>query len=315
MEGELHLVLGATGAVGRVVVEELQVRGLAVKAVERTKTLQGVETIHADLLDPEQAKRAIIGASHVYVCIGLPYNSLVWERQWPPIIQNIIEACHQNEARLILLDNVYMYGPAPLDVPFTETHETKPGTKKGRTRHTVAAMVMEAHRIGKVRAVIGRAADFYGPFAVNSVLYTSFVKRVVASKSPQSMGPTNVPHTYSYTCDSGRALVELGLDDHVYGEVWHLPVSAPVTGDEIMKGLNEILDTRFTISVIPRWLLKTMGIFVPIVKESNEMLYQFDDPYVMSDLKFRGRFPDFDVTDFDTGLREMVRFFKKSTPN
>jgi len=315
MEGELHLVLGATGAVGRVVVEELQVRGLPVKAVERTKTLQGVETIHADLLDPEQAKRAITGASYVYVCIGLPYSSLAWERQWPPIIQNIIEACHQNEARLIFLDNVYMYGPAPLDVPFTETHETRPGTKKGRTRHTVAAMVMEAHRIGKVRAVVGRAADFYGPFAVNSVLYTSFVKRVVDGKPPQSMWPTNVPHTYSYTRDSGRALVELGLDDHVYGEVWHLPVSDPVTGDEIMKGLNEILDTRFTISVIPRWLLKTMGVFVPIVKESNEMLYQFDDPYVMSDLKFRGRFPDFAVTDFDTGLREMVRFFKKSTTN
>ncbi len=310
MKEELHVVLGATGAVGRSVVEELQLRGYLVRAVERSKRFRGIETIHADLNDEKQTIQALEGASHVYVCIGLPYNTMIWEEQWPRIIGNIIQACQQHKARMIFLDNIYMYGPSPLDVPFTENHERNPDSKKGKTRQKIAEMVMEAHRVGRIEAVIGRSADFYGPYAMNSLLYTTFVVRMLDNKSPQAMGGINVPRTYSYTKDNGRALVALALSSTTYGQEWHLPVSHPITFKEIVTELNDILGTNLDVTIIPRVVLKIMGLVIPIIKESNEMLYQIDAPYIMSDQKFRKQFPDFEVTRFDVGMREMVRSFQ-----
>ena len=40
-----------------------------------------------------------------------------------------------------------------------------------------------------------------------------------------------------------------------------------------------------------RWVVKTIGVFVPLVREVDEMLYQWDEPLVISDRRFRGRNP------------------------
>lgn len=311
MNGELHVVLGATGSVGKSVIEELQARKLKIRAVERSKTVKGIETIHADLLDFDQATYAITGATHVYLCIGLPYSALIWKEQWPLIMNNVISACEKAEARLIFLDNMYLYGPAPLSVPFNEKHTRNPVSEKGKTRKIISDMLLNAHESGRVKAVIGRSADFYGPNVINSPLYISFIERMLIGKAPQSLGKTNIKHTYSYTNDNGRALVTLALDDSTYGQEWHLPVSRAMTIDEIVVEINSVMNTNFKATLIPRIILKIMGIFIPNIKEVNEMLYQSDFIYIMNDEKFRKHFPDFKVTEFEIGIREMINSFKR----
>jgi len=172
-------------------------------------------------------------------------------------------------------------------------------------------MLLNAHESGRVKAVIGRSADFYGPNVINSPLYISFIERMLMGKAPQSLGKKNIKHTYSYTKDNGRALVQLALDDSTYGQEWHLPVSRAMTIDEIVVEINRVMNTNFKATLIPRVMLKIMGIFIPNIKEVNEMLYQSDFTYIMNDEKFRIHFPDFKVTDFEIGIKEMINSFKR----
>ena len=90
-------------------------------------------------------------------------------------MQNVINACIETNATLIFFDNVYMYGPSPLTIPFDENHPQKPSTKKGLARKQTADLLLKAIDENKLKAVIARSADFYGPFAVNSSFYISFL--------------------------------------------------------------------------------------------------------------------------------------------
>lgn len=305
----LQTVLGASGSVGRAVVEELLNRGLPVRAVSRSLDKPGVATVPADLLQPYEAQRAIEGSTHVYLCVGLPYTAKVWQRDWPVLMRNVIAACSANAARLIFLDNVYMYGPAPLQVPFDENHPQQPVSEKGKARKKTLNLLKNAMKEGEVEALIGRSADFYGPYATNSMLYVSFLERMLKGKAPQLLFPPDVPHTYSDTVDIGRALVALALAEDAYGQAWHLPVNPPITMEEATAIFNQHLGTALKASMMPFWVQRLLSLFIPPLREVREMNYQFRSPYIMSDQKFRERFPDFAVTGYEEGLGRMVQHF------
>jgi nucleoside-diphosphate-sugar epimerase len=307
---ELHLVLGGAGAIGSEVIAELRRRNVPTKAVERQKRVAGVETIHADLLDFEEFSTAAKGATHLYVCVGLPYSGKIWERDWPRLMKNAIEVCRIHKVRLIFFDNMYMYGPS-LSVPCTEDHTQSPQSKKGKVRKEIADLLIKAFKAGTIQGVIGRSADFYGPNAVNSVLYISFIENILKNKRPIWLGNPGIKHTYAYTKDNARALVALALDETCYGQVWHLPTGDPLTIEELMRLVNQHAHTSYTVQYVPRMMLYISGLFVPIIKEVREMLYQFDYPYVISSEKFKEKFPDFKVTPYDQGIQETLESFKK----
>lgn len=311
MDKSLHTVLGATGGVGSAVVAALNKKGLPIRVVERTKTVPGFEVVKADLLDAAQAQRAIEGSSFVYLCVGLAYNIKVWERDWPVLMQNVMDACTKTGAVLIFLDNVYMYGPAPLQVPFDENHPQNPTTRKGKFRKGLADGLMQQIASGKLKGLIGRAADFYGPGAPNSVFYISVLERMLKGKAPQSIAKPCVPHTYAYNLDLGRALVELALDETCYGQVWHLPVGEPLTVEDIADLLNRELGTQYKLSYLPGFMIKILSLFVTPIREMGEMLYQFNQPYIMSFEKFRSHFPEFGVTPHEEGVKALVGYFKE----
>jgi len=307
---QLHTVLGATGPIGTTIVGELTARNIPTRVVERTKDFPGRKTVKADLRDPAQTAAAIEGSTHVYLCVGLPYDSATWERDWPKIMSSVIAACKANGAVLVFVDNVYMYGPTPLAVPFDESHAQQPVSRKGRVRKHIANELMDAISSGSIRGLIGRSADFYGPYSRNNVTYFSVIERVLNGKAPQSLFPVDVPHSYAYVVDVGRALVELALDESTYGQVWHLPVSEPATLRQIVQIVNTALGTHHRISIMPSALRKFLALFIGPLKEMEEMLYQFSQPYVMSDQKFRNKFPHFTATTIENGLRATLDHFR-----
>lgn len=307
---QLHTVLGASGAVGQAVIAELQTRKLPIRAVSRSVHIPDVENIQANLLNSDEAKQAIQGSAYVYLCVGLPYDTQVWQQDWPVLMQTVIEACAATDARLIFLDNVYMYGPAPLAVPFDETHSQAPTSNKGQVRKTTAALLLSAIEKGTVRAVIGRSADFYGPGAVFSPFYISFLERMLAGKAPQSIAVPNVPHTYAHVGDNGRALVALALDEDAYGQSWHLPVGPPITVEAMNDVFNQVLGSNYQVSFLPNWLRGILSLFIKPLREMKEMMYQYETPYVMDSQKFLTHFPDFEVTPYEQGVREMIESFR-----
>ena len=308
---ELHTVLGATGAMGYAVLEELEVRKHKTRAVTNTSKVEGHETVHANLLDLDATKKAIEGSTHVYLCIGLPYNRKIWKKEWPIIMQNVVDACIAHSARLIFLDNIYMY-QNPLPNPFDEHSHLTKSTIKGTVRREVADIMIQAIQDGKLSGTIARSADFYGKRATNSVLYTSFLDRMLEGKNPLFITSPDHLHTYAYVHDNARAMILLGENEDCCGQVWHLPTGDPITTRELVKYYNKALGKKFKIKGMPGAMRIILSLFIPALREINEMIYQFNEDYVMNWEKFHWRFPDFKVTPYEESVKETVEWFKNN---
>jgi nucleoside-diphosphate-sugar epimerase len=296
-----HAVLGGDGAIGGATLKAIKANGLDGKALTRAD---------ADAMDADALIKVLDGADVVYNCVGLPYNSDLWTRGFPAISHALVTACEKVGAKIVYFDNVYLYGPAPLPVPFDEKTTRIPPSRKGMARKTALQIVMEAHKAGRVQATVGRAADFYGPGAVNSPFYISFLENMLKGKGPQVAMPEGPLHTYAYTDDMGRGLVELATDEGAFGEEFHLPVGPAVKVSDMAALFNNALGTSLKVTHIPDIALRILGKFKPLIGEVHEMSYQYKTDYIMSDAKFRKRYPEFTSTSYEAGVAAMVDHFR-----
>lgn len=310
MENQLHTVLGASGAVGSAVLQELQQRGLPVRAVTNSSQIEGLENKQANLLNEAETQAALEGSSHIYLCVGLPYKTEVWKRDWESLMKNVIAACVQHQAKLIFLDNIYMY-QAPLPLNFDENSPQNPSSEKGKARKKTADLMLNAMANGTLKGLIGRASDFYGKGAVNSSLYAAFLERMLVGKNPMSLTRADRKHTYAYVADLGKALVALALEEDCYGQVWHLPTGDVTSTETMVSHFNKALNSNFKLSVMPGPLRKLLSLFIGPIKEVSEMRYQFENDYVMSWQKFKTRFPEFETTPYPKAVEETVAWFQK----
>ncbi len=108
---ELHVVLG-TGAVGRAIADELILRERSVRLVNRAgempETPPGAEVVASDLYDPANVKAVTRDAAVVYQASQPSYNQ--WPAKFPGLQQSIIDGMTGRDAKLVLVENLYMYG-------------------------------------------------------------------------------------------------------------------------------------------------------------------------------------------------------------
>lgn len=304
----MHTILGYKGAMGQAVLRELKSRSFRYRLVSKNTNSKTPFTVKANLLFKEATDAAIKGSNFVYLCVGLPYNHKVWKRDWEVIMNNVINSCIKYNARLVFLDNIYMYSH-DLSVPFDEEMIREPKSKKGMVRQRIADIFIEAFTKRGLNGLIARSADFYGKGATNSVFYLSFLERILNGKNPQLLSRGNKKHTFAYVNDNAKAMVELALLESCYKQVWHLPVGPSITMDEILEIINGILKTDYKNSVMPELLKKILPYFVPSLKEPLEMQYQFEQEYVMNFDKFKKQFPTFETTSYEEGIKTTVDYF------
>ncbi|HEX3770197.1 MAG TPA: NAD-dependent epimerase/dehydratase family protein [Polyangiaceae bacterium] len=282
---ELHVVLGA-GQVGPLVAERLMARGHRVRVVRKSAAparVAGLETVTADVRDAAQVAKAAEGASVVYHCVNPLYD------QWPamllPMTRGIVEGAARAGARLVALDNLYMYGKTER---MTEDTPVSPVSKKGALRVQAAEIMLEADAKGTVPVAVGRAADFFGPHQRLSILGEYFLRDIVQGKTARLWGDADQPHSYSYTPDVADGLVALGTS----GErgLWMLPVQPAQTTRAVVGRFAAALGRPIAIGSIPVWLLRAVGVVWPMATEVAEMAYQWQQPFALEDRKFRTRF-------------------------
>lgn len=303
-----HVVLGATGGAGRAVVHELVHRGLPVRAVSRSgghHFPEGVEVMSADCMDPEAARTACTNASLVYHCINLPYNQ--WTQGLPTLAENCIAAARQAEASLVVMDNLYMYGRP--NGPMTENTPRDPTGPKGEVRAEVEHVFLEAHEKDQVQVALGRASDFYGPHANSSTRDLVF-KPALEGSTAAWLGSLTAPHTMSYLRDVGRGLVTLGTNQEAFGEVWHLPSNDPITGRQFIEKVYEHVGRTPSMRAYGYWMLSLAGLFNTQAWEAREVLYQFEEPFIMDTSKFENAFGR-TVTPYETAIRETLRWHEQ----
>ena len=240
----------------------------------------GVEVVQGDAYDTSHNIEITRGAAVVYQCAQPQYHT--WAEKFPPMQKAILDAVSVHGAKFIVGDNLYMYGdtnghPIREDMPYL------PHTRKGKVRAEMANAVMDAHRAGKVRAAIGRASNFFGP---DDTAVTSFaIRPALAGKSINLLGRTDQPHTFSYIADFGKLLATLGTREEALGQIWFTPSPAPVTQNELVKILEDELERKVKVTVAGKGMLSLLGLFMPTLRESVEMLYEWDKPFIMDSRK------------------------------
>jgi len=283
----MQTILGSGGIIARHLSAALPAYTNNIRLVSRNpKTVTGrEELVSADLTSAEQVMNAVKGSEVVYLTAGLQYDIKVWQEKWPVLMQNVINACKENGARLVFFDNVYMYGK--VNGPMTEETPYNPCSRKGEVRARIARMILDEVKKGSLTALIARSADFYGPETQNSFLNVMVFDNLRKGKSAQLMITKNLKHSLTYTPDAGKATALLGNTLTAFNQTWHLPTDSNVlTGQQIVEIAAKELNIKAKITVLPRFMVQIAGIFNPIIRESVEMLYQYDSDYIFDSGKF-----------------------------
>jgi nucleoside-diphosphate-sugar epimerase len=309
-----HVVFG-TGPLGRAVITELVARGRSVRAVNRRGKMQeapaGLEVVAGNVYDASHVRRLTTDAAVVYQCAQPAYTE--WPEKFPPLIHSVLEGLAGVNAKLVFGDNLYMYGDTD-GQPLQEHLPWNAQTRKGRTRAQVAEAVLTAHRAGNVRATIGRASDFFGPFVLGSLLGERAFYPALKGQAAQMTGNLDVPHTATYIEDFGKALVLLGERDEALGQVWHVPNDQPtLTQRQFIHLVFQEIGRPPKISRMGKPMLSVVGLFMPVVREVVEMMYEFEKPFVVDSSKFEQTF-GLKATPLREALRKTIAWYRAHPP-
>ena len=305
-----HVVFG-TGAIGRAIAEELVRRGETVRMINRSgkmdETPSGVEVVATDLYDPANVGEVTQGAKVVYQASQPHYYE--WPEKFPPLQKSIIEGLTGSNAKLVIVENLYMYGDTD-GKPITEELPYNAHTRKGKVRAEMSEAALAAHRAGKVRVTIGRGSDYFGPWGTDSSMGGIVFYRLLQGKSAQIAGSANMPHTHTYIPDFGKALVILSERDEADGQVWHVPNDLPrITQGEMIQLAAKEISGSAKIQVAGKFMMSMLGLFVPEVKESVEMMYEFNQPFIVDSTKFEKAF-GMKATPMREAIKETVAWYK-----
>jgi nucleoside-diphosphate-sugar epimerase len=303
----MQTILGSSGVIGTELAKELPKFTDKIRLVSRAPKRVNLddELLAADLLSKEQVQKAVEGSDVVYLTVGLQYKTSIWQKQWPLVIQNVIDACKLHKAKLVFFDNVYAYGLVngwmKEDTPY------KPISKKGEVRVQIARMIMNEVEQGHLDAIIARAPDFYGPKSPLSVVTITVFNNLKKGKKAQWFLDAEKKHSMIFTPDAGKATAILGNTASAYNQIWHLPTDKnTLTGKEFIELAAKGFGLQPDYTVLKKWMIKAVGLFISDVKESIEMLYQNEYDYLFDSSKFERTF-SFKPTSYQNGIAETVK--------
>ena len=307
-----HVIFG-TGAIGLATYDALRRRGEQVRLVNRSGHAQvpdDVEVAAGDARDPAFTRAVAQGAAVVYQTLNPPYHE--WTAQFPALQAGVLAAAEAAGARLVSMENVYMYG-RPNGHPLTEDRPYAAHTKKGQLRGRMARDLLTAHQAGRVPVAIGRASDYFGPRGgAQSNLGDRVFPPALAGTTATVLGDPDQPHTYTYIPDIGEGLAVLGDHPDAPGQVWHLP------NDPDTHTTRQLVDIiyqhagrpRAKVRAMPPLLLRGLGLVNPTMRELAEMQYQFDEPFIVDSRKITAKL-GVHATPIGQALADTLRAYRR----
>ena len=305
----MQTILGANGQIATELARELK-RNYSdeLKLVSRRpRKIHDTDLLEAaDLLDAEQTARAVQGSGVVYFTAGLPPDTQLWEQQFPTMLHNALAASRAAGAPFVYFDNTYMY-PQNAQLQ-TEQTAFSPVGRKGRVRAAMAKMVLSEMARSEIPVLIARAPEFYGPAQTQSITNTLVIDRLKAGKTPLAPVRDDCLRTLIWTPDASRAMAAIGNAQDAYGQTWHLPC-----WDERLTYQAFVNLAAATFGVEPRYkVLSHLAMVVAgwvskPVRELRELLPRYAHDNVFDSSKFKRRFPDFAVTSYAQGLKQIAQ--------
>ena len=302
-----YLIVGA-GSIGSSVADILANQGHHVKLVSRSgkgPRRDGVELVACDAADELRLSELAQGCEAIFNCANPPYHR--WTTDWPPLAQSMLGTAKRTGAVLVTMSNLYPYGvasgPMSPETPFLATYE------KALVRAKMWHDALDAHTRGEARVSEVRASDFLGA-SDQSMLGDRVIPRVLKGKSCQTIGDPDMTHSWTYVEDAAATLVACAQNPIAWGRAWHVPTNPPRTFREAVADIAQVADVPMVkVSRIPTFVIRTLGLFSPLLRELPKTMYQFMTPFIIDDSATRSEL-GLEPTPWREALRSTIEHYR-----
>lgn len=315
MSEETHVIFG-TGPLGIATMNALRKRGKKIRLVNRSGRRPAdapaeVEVAGGDAHQSDFTRRVTQGAAVVYQCAQPEYHR--WVTEFPALQAAILEGTVANGAKLIVGENLYMYGDTN-GLPIHEGLPYSAHTRKGKVRAQMTEALLEAHRSGEARVAMARGSDFYGPGVLGSTLGERTFIPALQGKAAEVTGALDQPHTYTYIQDFGEAMAILGEREQALGQAWHVPNAPTLTHRQLLGIFFQLAGKPAKFTVMGTLMMRLGGLFIPEARETVEMMYEFTKPFVVDSTKFSKAFGNI-ATPHEEAVQATLEWYQKWMAN
>jgi nucleoside-diphosphate-sugar epimerase len=154
------------------------------------------------------------------------------------------------------------------------------------------------------------ASDAFGPEVEHTVVGERFFRPILAGKTFAHVGDPDAPHSLTYVPDFARAVIELAGHEEAFGQVWHAPTAPAVSIRRFAELVTAAAGAEAPrVSHLSRQLLRLVGVFQPATGEVVEMLYEFEEPFLLDSSKIERAF-GLTPTPFDVSIPVTVAWWQ-----
>lgn len=284
--GNVALVLGATGGIGGEVARQLRDAGWTVRALQRglpqaQVQRDGITWMRGDAMNRDEVMRAALGCAAIVHAVNPPgYRN--WGRLVLPMVDNTIAAAIAERATVVLPGTVYNHGPDAFPL-LTEDSPQNPATRKGAIRVELERR-LQAATVQGARVIVVRAGDFFGPRAANSWFSQGLVKPGQPLSTVNVIGEPGVGHAWSYLPDVARTMVALlACRDRLepfapFHMAGHWDADGTQMAAAVQRSALRHGAARPRLRAFPWWLMRLAAPFVVTLRELLEMRYLWRQP-------------------------------------
>jgi nucleoside-diphosphate-sugar epimerase len=179
--------------------------------------------VAANLLDGDDAGRAIAGCETAFVCVGLPMDRI---DDHEAVARNVAAAAGPRGVRLVHVSSFWAYLPLR-GRPISPDHPREGGGHPIQARRRAEDVLLDAG------AAVVNLPDFYGPGVHASTLQNA-LREAAQGATVRWLGARDVPREYVYVPDAMTAVAELSTRDEAYGRHWVVPGAGPISLNEIL---------------------------------------------------------------------------------
>lgn len=309
-----YLIIGATGAIGHAFASALQGVGehatLLVrdrrKAIELFGDTSGFTLVEGDVNDTALLKSIAQGVEFIFHGANASYEH--WATAMPVMTKNVIAAAEHADATVIFPGNNYNYGPT--DQPISEVTPFNPTTPLSKVRVDLERMLQRASDQGRIRTLVVRMAEIWGPNVTNKQFAPVFENALKGKAMPWLIS-TEPAQQLLFAPDAGRAIVALTKSQNLKAyEVVNIGGTLVPSVRSWLEQIADVAGVRAKIRVVPKVMLSVLGRFIPLMREVVSMAYKYETSVILNDAKFRAAHPDFTQTPMSKAIAETLAWFK-----
>ncbi len=252
---------------------------------------------------PGQMRELCAGAQAVYHCVNPPFTT--WREVFPEVNRALVAAAGAARAVLVLADAPWMYRRG--SGPMTEDLPTRPVSHLGVLRAWFAETLLAAHHRGEVRVVIGRAGELYDP-KVESLFGANLFARALSNRVLLWPGNPDLPITPTYIEDFARGLATLAAEPVACGRAWHVPSGPP--GREFVGTVCAALGRPTKQFLVSERIGRIAGLASPVARLGAELVYQFEQPFVVDSTRYAKAFDSEPATPYRDGITRTITWYR-----